>query len=98
MTTSAHATATLYGTDATVDTSYVLQATGFGFAVPSSPTVVGVEASVKHTRTGGTSAVYDNNVTLVGVTGTPYNRAQPGTGAVQKLTTTAPPTTSGAWP
>lgn len=78
LTTTAYATAVLYGSDASVHTSYMLEAMGFGFAVPSTATVVGVQASVKHTQTGGTSAVYDNNVTLLGVSGTPYNRAQPG--------------------
>jgi len=43
--------------------------TNFGFSIPANAIILGVAASVSREQTGGTSAVYDSVVQLVGVNG-----------------------------
>jgi hypothetical protein len=63
------ATATLYGSNNDVNESSLIQVTGFHFAIPANARIVGVWASVIRQQSAGTSAVYDDSVALLGVSG-----------------------------
>jgi hypothetical protein len=68
--TSAYATCTLYGSNDTVNESGLLQFTNFNFSgIPAGATITGIAVSVKRYQSSGTSATYDDTVTLVGLTG-----------------------------
>jgi hypothetical protein len=69
-----YATATLYGSNAQVNEASLLQATNFGFSVPTGATIVGVLAVVQRQHFAGTSAVYDDTVTLLGTGGSADRR------------------------
>jgi hypothetical protein len=84
--TSAWATATLYGSSNSVNQSDFLELTNFTglSAIPAGAAITGIKATLKNQQTGGTSAVYFDTITLLGLTGTPGNRA--------------PAYPTGAWP
>lgn len=76
LTDSSYATCTLYGTNNSVNSSYLLQITGFNFSgIPSGATPTGIAVSWKRAQTAGTSAVYDDVVSLLGLTGNVTNHA-----------------------
>ena len=64
----AYATCTLYGTSSSVNTSNLLNITGFNFSmVPKGANILGIEVAVHHRQSSGTSAVADTVVTLLGL-------------------------------
>ncbi len=74
---SAYATCTLYGSNGNVNQSDFLSLTDFAGlnAIPSDATITGIVVSLKHGRTSGTSAVYDDTVVLLGLVGLVANHA-----------------------
>ena len=71
MGTLSWATCTLYGSNSFVNKSSVLQFTDFDFsAIPANATeITGILVSTTHQQTAGTSAVLDDTVLLLGLTG-----------------------------
>jgi hypothetical protein len=74
--TAAWATATLYGSNGNVNQSDFLRLTNFSglSAIPAGATIKGIKVVFTDQQTGGTSAVYLDTVTLLGLTGSPANR------------------------
>jgi hypothetical protein len=78
-------TVSLYTTLGNLD-SNLLQITGFDFsAVPDNSVILGIEVEVYHKQISGTCAVYDTNISLLGVpssnlaSGIPWNNSAPET-------------------
>ena len=74
---SGFATATLYGSNSTVNKSSLLTLTGFNAlrSLPNDAIIAGLTISLNRAQTSGTSAVYDDTILLVGTSGITLNQA-----------------------
>jgi hypothetical protein len=70
---SIYSKVTLYGSSSSVNKSSFIEATNFGFNIPLTDTILGIGVAVVHQKFSGTSAVFDDNITLLGL-GTTANK------------------------
>lgn len=90
---STYSKVTLYGSNSGVNKSSYIEATNLGFNIPLTDTVLGISVAIVHQKFSGTSAVFDDSITLLGL-GTTANKnsASPWTTGVKQTFTYGGPT------